>query len=137
MLAASLRIQGRVVTETDIWRSGSRSRSIRESVVLPAPEGDDRTSINPRRRISVNPLCGSAGTMALPLFDVLDLFAQLLNGDLEVEADARQFDIGRLGAEGIGLAIELLAKEIELAADGPAAFDQGPHGTHVGRQAIK
>ena len=39
------------MTETDRVRAGSRSTSRRAIVVLPAPEGDDRTSSSPRRRI--------------------------------------------------------------------------------------
>jgi hypothetical protein len=40
---------GRVVTETDRVSSGSRSSSPRAMLVLPAPDGDDSTSIRPRR----------------------------------------------------------------------------------------
>ena len=40
---------GRVVADTDICKSGIRSSSMRDSVVLPAPDGDDSTNISPRR----------------------------------------------------------------------------------------
>src|SRR4029077_19689384 len=82
----------------------SDSSSMRESVVLPAPEGEDSTSIRPRRAI------------AAPSLDILHLLAHLLDGALQVDADARELDVGRFRAQRIGLAIELLAEEIELAA---------------------
>jgi hypothetical protein len=40
---------GRVVAEIESTRSGSMPSSRREIVVLPAPEGDESTSIRPRR----------------------------------------------------------------------------------------
>lgn len=36
-------------TDTDMAMLGSAARSRRDSVVLPAPEGEDITSSNPRR----------------------------------------------------------------------------------------
>src|SRR6476469_6030800 len=81
--------------------------SCRDRVVLPAPDGEDRTSIRPRRWM--------AGASAS--FDILDLLPHALDGALEVDADARQLDVGRLRAQRIGLAIELLAEEVELAPD--------------------
>jgi hypothetical protein len=48
-LVAALPRFGRVVTDTESSTAGSASSSLRESVVLPAPEGDDSTSISPRR----------------------------------------------------------------------------------------
>jgi hypothetical protein len=41
-----------VVTETESWSFGSSSRRRRAIEVLPAPEGEDSTSITPRRRIA-------------------------------------------------------------------------------------
>jgi hypothetical protein len=38
-----------VVADTDIFRPGIRSINRRDSVVFPAPDGDDSTNINPRR----------------------------------------------------------------------------------------
>ncbi|MET3241154.1 hypothetical protein ABIF36_006642 [Bradyrhizobium japonicum] len=38
-----------MVAETDIRRPGIRSINKRDSVVLPAPDGEDSTNINPRR----------------------------------------------------------------------------------------
>src|SRR6478735_7950754 len=80
-------------------------RSWRDRVVFPAPDGEDRTSIRPRRWIS--------GVSAS--FDILDLLAHALDGALQIDADARQLDVGRLRTQRIGLAVELLAEEIEFA----------------------
>src|SRR5512139_3451293 len=89
------------------WICLSLSSNWRDRVVLPAPDGDDRTSINPRRWIAEVPLS----------FDILDLLPQALDGALQIDADARQLDVGRLRAQRVGLPIELLTEEIELAAD--------------------
>src|SRR5882724_2154360 len=43
---------GRVVTETEYARSGTRSRISRHSVVLPAPDGAETTNNVPRRLIT-------------------------------------------------------------------------------------
>src|SRR3989442_8024689 len=43
---------GRVVTETEYDRSGTRSRISRHSVVLPAPDGAETTNSVPRRLIT-------------------------------------------------------------------------------------
>src|SRR5438105_15876100 len=88
-----------------MWES--LSSRWRDRVVLPAPDGEDSTSINPRRW-----MVGASAS-----FDILDLLPHPLDSTLEIDADARQLDVGRLRAERIGLAIELLAEEIELAAD--------------------
>src|SRR6185436_11524235 len=85
----------------------SFSSNCRDSVVLPAPEGEDKTSIRPRRWIAA----------ASASFDILDLLPHALDGAFQIDADSRQLDVGRLRTQRIGLAIELLAEEIELAAD--------------------
>ena len=46
-------------------------------VVLPAPEGDERTSIRPRRCI----------VRAVNLFNVLNLFAQLVDCALQIQPE--------------------------------------------------
>ena len=66
----------RVVCEIDISMPGSASSSRRASVVLPAPEGDDSTSMRPLLR--------DARSIA-PSLDVLDLLAQLIDHRLELE----------------------------------------------------
>src|SRR5262245_54026185 len=97
----------RVVTETDIVSSGTLRRSSREIEVLPAPEGEDSTSINPRREISP---CSS-------LFDIRGLLAQPVDRRLEREAGAREVHGRRLRAQRVGLAVKLLGEEVELAPD--------------------
>src|SRR3954471_4085021 len=82
---------------------------MRDSVVLPAPDGDDNTSIRPRRAIVV---------LLLPraiLFQVLHLLAELLDHGLELQPDVGQFEIVGLGAQGIRFAVELLGEKVELA----------------------
>src|SRR5512139_2981109 len=112
------------------WICLSLSSNWRDRVVLPAPDGDDRTSINPRRWIAEVPLS----------FDILDLLPQALDGALQIDADARQLDVGRLRAKRVGLAIELLAEEIELAADRivrPRIGQQGLGLRDVGSQPVE
>lgn len=60
---------------------GSASKSLRESVVLPAPEGDERTSNNPRRAMLV----------WLFLLNVLDLFAELIDDGFQFKTDGGEF----------------------------------------------
>ena len=69
----------------DIVRSKFRSSNARESVDLPAPDGEDNTSIKPRREILIGRSFGS--------LNVLHLLTKLVDGGLEVDADVRQFDI--------------------------------------------
>src|SRR4051794_22894641 len=89
----------------------SLSSSLRERVVLPAPDGEDSTSISPRRWILS--------------FDILGLFAELVDNRLKGETGARQCNVGRLGTQGIGLPVELLGQEIQLAPHALALGDQG------------
>src|SRR5689334_10930789 len=49
-------------------------------------------------------------------FDVLHLLAHLLDQHLELERDLRHLGVDRLGAERIGLAMQLLREEIEALA---------------------
>mgnify|MGYP001800263281 CR=1 FL=1 len=64
------------------------------------------------------------------------MLAHLVDQRLEGKADARQFGILRLGAERIGLAVELLHQEIELAPDRPALPQQVARGFDMGVQAV-
>ncbi len=73
--------------ETD----GSRFKSSFEMVDLPAPDGDDRTSIRPRLEMA------SAGLSGL-LLNVLHLLAELFDGRLQVEADTGQVHVLGFGA---------------------------------------
>ena len=59
----------------------------RDMVVLPAPEGDDRTSMRPRRAIPDEGMDRSA------LFDILYLLAQTLDGRLKIKTQPGQLDI--------------------------------------------
>ena len=86
---------------------------LRVSVVLPAPEGEDSTSIRPRRAMR--------RVMSLASFDVLHLLAQLVDHGLQLEADRGQRAVVGLGAERVGLAVEFLRQEVEPAADRRAA----------------
>jgi hypothetical protein len=73
-------------------------------------------------------------------FDILDLLPHTLDGAFEIDADTRQLDVGRLRAERIGLAIELLAEEIELAAHrivGPRLGEQLARLGDVGRETVE
>src|SRR5436853_747127 len=88
----------------------SLSSSAREMVDLPAPDGDDSTSIRPRRAI-----IGSVMTCPVPLLDILDLLAELINRRFEAEADPGQAGVRRFRAQSVDLAIELLGQEIKLA----------------------
>ena len=107
--------------------SVSPSTSRRAIVVLPAPEGDDRTSMSP--------------LLAMPfpilLTRCLDLLAQLVDDGLEFEPGARGFDVGGLRADRIGFAIELLGEKVEFAADRLAARDQFVRRGDMRAQAVE
>ena len=109
-----------MVTETDSATPLSSSSSRRDSVVLPAPEGDDSTSISPRRAI----------VALLPLrlrhrsLQVLHLLAELLDHAFQLQADIGELDVVGLGGERIRFAVEFLRQKIEPAADRPAVGDQ-------------
>src|ERR1700712_5843775 len=118
--------RARVVTEIESSSPQPPSSAMaRVSVVLPAPEGEDRIRIRPRRPT------GSRGFAFVPvifvstsLLDVLNLLAELLHDGLQVESDPRQADVVRLRAQGIGLAPEFLGQEIEAPANGAPGRDQ-------------
>src|SRR5207253_7315329 len=101
------------VTDTDMVSSGIRSINSRDSVVLPAPDGDDSTNISPRR--------STPSRLALPAaivsLQVLHLLAELLDHVLHRKSGIGQFEIVRLGAAGIDLAVELLRQKIQPPAD--------------------
>src|SRR5690242_16530562 len=118
-------------------RLGSSPKSFREIVVLPAPEGEERTSISPRRLTSMKPDDPAAVLIKSSSLDVLDLLAQLLDRRLQVDADAGEADIGTLGAERVGLAVEFLAEEVELAPDGAALGDEVARRRDMGVQPVQ
>ena len=76
-----------VVAETDIFRPGIRSIKRRDNVVLPAPDGEDSTNINPRRSTDI----------VLPSISV----KTILSGQSAKATDAKY--VGGLGAEGVKL----------------------------------
>src|SRR5687767_14863908 len=98
---------------------GSTSSSRRDNVVLPAPEGDDNTSIRPRRA-TVSP-----SSCAIPLLQILHLFAELLDHALQLKADIGQFQVIGFGAEGIRFAVEFLGEKIKAPPDWSALVQQG------------
>src|SRR5262245_65238774 len=89
---------------------------MRDSVVLPAPDGEDSTNIRPRRA-TPSALWPPAAIASL---QILDLFAELLDDVLHLEPRIGELDVVRLGAAGVDLAVEFLRKEIEPPADRPA-----------------
>src|SRR5439155_9130367 len=74
-------------------------------------------------------------TIAPALLDVLYLLAQLLDRDLHVDRDRGHLDRGRLGAERVGLAQQLLDDELEALADLAALFQQARDLVEVRAQA--
>src|SRR3546814_14532142 len=105
-------------------------------VVLPAPDGEDSTSIRPRRAILID---APEPETALFLLDILGLFAQPVDHQLEVEPDGGQSRIEGLGAKRIGFAVEFLRQEIELAADAAGvAAQQSPRSEErlVGKECV-
>ena len=70
-------------------------------------------------------------------FQILHLLAELLDHGLQLQPDVGQLDVVRLGAQRIGLAVELLRQEIELAADRRrrprSAGAPAPHARRAGR----
>src|SRR6516165_545542 len=129
---------------------GSAASSMRDSVVLPAPEGEDSTNISPRRAIiacscpaavTIGRLRGRPGwTEGSPpsqSFQILHLLAKLLDDALELEADIGELDVVGLGAQRVGFAIELLGEEIEPATDRSARRDQMADLRHVGGKTVE
>src|SRR4029079_16630062 len=118
------------------------SSSRRVSVVLPAPDGDETISRMPRpdagdaapapdaRRLAVTTRIIPPGLacavrpaprpcdLARPqLLDVLDLLADLLETRLGIDDRDPDLGGGRLGADRVELAADLLDQEVEAAAD--------------------
>src|SRR6478736_6521076 len=112
MPSISLARRGRVVTETESVRLDSCSRSRRVSVVFPAPDGEDSTSISPRRE-----MVSFSRFAVIASLDVLDLLAELLHLGLEIEAYDGQGHVIRLGTKGVRLARKFLGQKVEPSAD--------------------
>src|SRR5262249_21218160 len=107
--------------------------SSRDSVVLPAPDGDDSTNISPRRA-TLSVLWPPAAITSL---QILDLLAELLDDVFHFEPGIGQLDVVRLGAAGIDLAVELLRQEIEPPAHRPALAEHLARLHDVRGDAIK
>src|SRR5258706_10501936 len=114
--STSLAHLDRVDTETDIEMTGSLSNKRRAKVDLPAPDGEDTTSINPRRAMAV-PILN-------PLFDVLHLLAKLVDHRLQRQSHMGELNVGGFRTQRIRLTVKFLCKEIELAAGRVLACDQ-------------
>src|SRR5262245_12734526 len=106
---------------------------MRDSVVLPAPDGEDSTNIRPRRA-TPSALWPPAAIASL---QILDLFAELLDDVLHLEPGIGELDVVRLGAAGIDLAVEFLRQEIEAAADRPALAEDVARLGDVGGDAVE
>src|SRR5262245_60005579 len=111
---------------------------MRDNVVLPAPDGEDSTSMSPRRAIASLPRpCFEPLAPLAALFKVLHLLAELLDQALELEPDIGELEIVRLGAQRVGLAVELLRQEVEPAADRAAVAQHLARLRHVRGEPVE
>src|SRR5215813_3292919 len=124
---------GLVVADTDICSAGISATSMRDSVVLPAPDGEDSTNIRPRRSTPSNPWPPAA----IASLQILDLFAELLDDILHLEPGIGELDVVRFRAAGIDLAIELLRQEIKPPADRSALAENVARLRDVGSDAVE
>src|SRR5262245_51841384 len=106
---------------------------MRDSVVLPAPDGEDSTNIRPRRSTPSNPWLPAA----IASLQILYLFAELLDDVLHLEPGIGELDIVRLGAAGIDLAVEFLGEEIEPPPDRSALAENVARLRDMGCDAVK
>ena len=102
------------------------------SVVLPAPEGEDSTSSRPAPcdrwvcdadRAAHSMFCTCSRIWSITVF--------------KREAGARDLGVVGLRAQRVGLAIELLGEEVELAADGLAGRPAARARRRCARQALQ
>src|SRR5258707_13887639 len=70
-------------------------------------------------------------------FDVLHLLAKLLDRGFQGEADPGQREVGRFRAQRVGLAVELLAEEVEAPADCRALGEEVARGGDMRLEAIE
>ena len=63
-------------------------------------------------------LCSSEPSESQGLLQILDLLADLLDLRLHIHHEAGDIQILTLGTNGIGLTVQLLGQEIQLAAHG-------------------
>src|SRR6185503_16893820 len=101
------------------FRLGSAFISASMSEVLPAPEGAVMTNSRPF------------------LLKVLDLLADLLDQQLELEGAVGHRGARRLGGEGIRLPVQLLREEIQALADRAAGAQHALHLAQMGAQPVE
>src|SRR5262249_60970340 len=106
---------------------------MRDSVVLPAPEGDDSTNISPRR--ATPSALWPPAAIASP--QILDLLSELLDGVLHLEPGVGELDVVRFGAAGVDLAIEFLRQEVEPPPDRSALAEHVARLRDVGSDAVE
>src|SRR5215831_19935238 len=120
-------------------RNGSAASKARARVVLPAPEGEDSTNRRPRRarRAVCWLLSCPLPSLTVRSLDVLRLLAHLVDDRLELKASPRRLRIVRFRAQCVGLAIELLAQEIEAPAGWLSRGHELTCTRDVGAQALQ
>ena len=107
---------------------GSRSKIALDIVVLPAPDGDDKTNIKPRLWI--------VRSSSTSLLHVLSLFSNLIDSRLRGQADFRQRVGCRFRAQGIRFPIEFLTEKVESAANGLRRHQQLSHRFTMGGNSV-
>src|SRR5947207_2595670 len=70
------------------------------------------------------------------LFNILHLFAHLLDQHLELEGGLGQFGVDRLRSERVGLAMELLRQEIQSLTAAAASCQHAPDLVDMSYQAL-
>src|SRR6188508_2462320 len=96
------------------FRLGSAFISASMSEVLPAPEGAVITNRRPF------------------LFKILDLLANLLDQQLELECAVGYRRARRLGGEGVRFPVQLLREEVQTLADRAARAQHALHLAQMG-----
>src|SRR5947207_15228151 len=98
---------------------------MREMVLLPTPEGPQRTMSRPLFRWA-----------GIALFHVLYLLLQAVDGPLDLHDVAGDLGVVGLAGDGVGLAEHFLADEVELAAGVLAVAAGLLEGPQVARQPL-
>src|SRR5690606_28362437 len=106
----------------------SASSRRRASVGWPAPDGQDRTSMMPRRSM--------VGECTASL-DVLNLLTHPLDLRLELQAQAGDAAVVGFRAERVGFAIDLLRQEIEPSPDRLSRIEQFASRGNVSTQPLQ
>src|SRR6202008_1167251 len=85
----------------------------------------------PRAKTGPASARGAASIHSPCLFDILGLFAELVDHRLKRKTSAGQCDIGGFRAQRVGLAVEFLGQKIELAAHALTLRDQCARVLHM------